>query len=128
MNIRPWPDRDTLPIPLLVEHPREFAVTEAAVHAFEPKPDSCSACRGNCPTREACGLPIARATKPPRAAFWLLRLITAARLALLRWHLECLRDERDHYDGLGWASPIYLRNCLQQELQLMRAIRQLEQS
>lgn len=113
--------RDTLPIPLLVEHPREFANTEPAVHM------ACSACRGDCPTPQACQLPIARATKPPRAAFWLLRVITAARLALLRWQLDCLRDERERYDSLGWAGPVYLRNCDWQELELLRAIRRLTQ-
>lgn len=48
------------------------------------------------------------------------------RLAWLRWHLECLRDERDHYASLGWAGPVYMRNSLQQELQLMARIRKLD--
>jgi hypothetical protein len=32
---------------------------------------TCAACAGACPVPEACQLPIARATKPPRTAFWM---------------------------------------------------------
>lgn len=90
MNIRPWHDETTLPLPLLTgaAHAREFAQTDVFVH-YEPQPDRCSACRGDCPTREACGLPIAQATKPPRAAFWAERVLPDVDLShvfpLERW-------------------------------------------
>lgn len=32
---------------------------------------SCAACKGPCPTPQACELPVAIATKPPRVAFLL---------------------------------------------------------
>lgn len=116
---RPLLDLDEAP--LSVRHLPEFAPTQAEVHQH-----TCSACAGGaCPTPDACQLPIAQATRPPRAAFWLLRLITTVRLALLRWHLECLRDERDHYRALGMVGPIYMRNSWQEELRLRRAIRDL---
>ena len=50
----------------------------------------------------------------------------AIQLAMLRWQLDCLRDERSHYVGLGMAGPIYLRNSYQQELALMTRARQFE--
>jgi hypothetical protein len=53
-------------------------------------------------------------------------LVRAVHLAVLRWELSCLRDEREHYDSLGWVGPVYMRNSLQKELQLMARIRQLE--
>lgn len=53
-------------------------------------------------------------------------LVRSIRLAWLRWNLECLRDEREHYSSLGWAGPIYMRNSFQQELQLRARIRSLD--
>lgn len=61
-------------------------------------------------------------TRPSIAA----SVLRSVRLAMLRWELSCLRDEREHYDSLGWAGPIYMRNSLQIELQLRARIRMLE--
>jgi len=120
MNIRPLHDETTLPIPLLtVQHQRAFANTEAAVR------EHCSACQGACPTPEACELSVAQATKPPRAPFWLLRVITRARLAIAQWHLQCLRDERDYYVGLGMVGDRYMRNSWAEEERLLKLIRSL---
>lgn len=88
---------------------------------------TCSACNGKCPTPAACELPVAIATKPPRAAFWLHRLIVRTRLALLRFHLDCLVDEREYYLGLGWTGPIYMRESYAQQRVLMTRIRALEE-
>lgn len=93
----------------------------------------CSACSGNCPTPAACELPVASATKPPRAAFWmaaagawLRRPVLRTRLALARWHLDCLRDEREFYKAAGCIGPVYLRNSLEMDVRLMARIRELE--
>lgn len=53
-------------------------------------------------------------------------LLRALRLAFYRWELSCLRDEREHYTSLGWVGPVYMRNSLQKELQLVARIRLLE--
>ena len=90
---------------------------------------SCSSCKGQCPTPAACEMPIAKATKPPRVAFLLDRLlwpVRRAHLALLRFHLDCLVDEREYYLGLGWTGPIYMRESLAQQRVLMTRIRILE--
>jgi hypothetical protein len=76
MNIRPWQDDTTLPLPLLgVQHAREFAPTQAHVHPFGGCDcslglDECQCmCRPAQPA-EACtelgAHAVARATKPPR--------------------------------------------------------------
>lgn len=67
---------------------------------------TCAACKGQCPTPEACQLPIAQATKPPRFAFLLAgafdrwpRLTPALLLIVLLalWgfagHLDQLADD-----------------------------------
>lgn len=90
---------------------------------------TCAACKGQCPTREACQLPIAEATRPPRVAFMVLALLRparAARVALLNWQLACLRDEQELYVDTGQAGPIFVRESLQQQLQCMARIRELE--
>lgn len=90
---------------------------------------SCSACNGNCATLEACQLPIARATRPPRVAFMLLALLRparAARVALLNWQLACLRDEQSLYVETDRAGPAFVRESLTQQLQCMARIRELE--
>lgn len=53
-------------------------------------------------------------------------LVRALHVAVLRWELACLRDEREHYSSLGWTGPVYMRNSLQKELQLLARIRLLE--
>ncbi len=67
---------------------------------------TCAACKGQCPTPQACELPVAMATKPPRFAFMLAdafdrwpRATPAVLMALLLalWgvagHLDQLADE-----------------------------------
>ena len=42
MNLRPWHDETTLPLPLLgAQYQREFAQTDAAVHQVQPQPAEC---------------------------------------------------------------------------------------
>ena len=65
---------------------------------------------------------------PTRRSLW-FRLVRACRLRVLRWQLDCLRDERQAYQEAGLRiGPIYLRNSYQQELGLLARIRQLEQA
>ncbi len=90
---------------------------------------TCASCKGSCPTPQACELPVARATKPPRVAFMLLALLRPARamrVALLNWELNCVRDERAGYEAAGAIGPIYHRNSLTQQRELMTRIRELE--
>ena len=47
------------------------------------------------------------------------------RVALLRWHLTCLIDERNHYAALGWIGPLYLRQSYAEQRRLMSRIAQL---
>lgn len=63
-------------------------------------------------------------TAPARAGA-LRRVVTHLRVALLRWHIVCLTAERDHYAGLGWVGPIYLRESYAQQRQLMSSIARL---
>lgn len=46
---------------------------------------ACSLCGGVCPTPQACQLPIAQATKPPRAAFWMADATDATEAQLHRF-------------------------------------------
>lgn len=89
---------------------------------------ACGTCGDSCSAPQACEQP--DPFQPPRAVRWfnaLRQLVLRPRLALLRWQLDCVRDELERYDELGWASPVYLRNCFQQELELMARIRELTQ-
>lgn len=89
---------------------------------------ACATCAGTCNAPQACEQP--EHHKPDRLVrAWnaLRRLVLRPRLALLRWQLDCVRDERERYDELGWASPVFLRNCFQQELRLAARIRELTQ-
>jgi hypothetical protein len=72
MNIRPWHDETTLPIPLLTgaDRAREFANTEAAVHELPaPAERACSACRGDCHAPQACQQPELCAAFPLQPLF-----------------------------------------------------------
>ena len=89
---------------------------------------ACGTCSGACSAPQACEQPDHH--KPDRLVrIWnaLRLLVLRPRLALLRWQLDCMRDERERYDELGWASPVFLRNCFQQEMELMARIRELTQ-
>jgi hypothetical protein len=91
------------------------------------RPPSCSTCLGRkCATPEACQLPVARATRPPRLAMLVHWAWVRARIALLRWNLECIGGEREYYSGLGMVGPLYLRASYQQQRVLMSRIRELE--
>lgn len=48
------------------------------------------------------------------------------RIALLRWHLACVRDELRHYSALGWVGPVYLRESNAEQRRLMARIRRLQ--
>lgn len=113
-----WPHTpDTAPGRLCRAHDLDRAMKRKA----------CGTCGGGCSAPQACEQP--DPIQPPRGVRWfnaLRRLVLRPRLALLRWQLDCVRDERERYDGLGWASPVYLRNALLQEMQLMTRIRELE--
>lgn len=88
----------------------------------------CGMCGGVCSAPQACEQP--DPIQPPRSVLWfnaVRRLVLRPYLALLRWQLDCVRDERERYDSLGWASPVYLRNSYQQELDLCARIRDLTQ-
>lgn len=140
MNIRPmpghnWPHEDLPGAGRLDEHEldaacwrkRSVILTQQQCAAVDETAGLCGVCGGECATPQACEQP--EPFQPPRAVRWfnaLRRLVLRPRLALLRWQLDCVRDERERYDELGWASPVYLRNCLQQELELMARIRELE--
>lgn len=94
---------------------------------------TCSACNGKCPHPQACELPVAMSTKPPRLAFWLAALIDWLRhpvlrtlLALNRWELACVIDERLNYAGIECIGPMYLRNSFGMQRRLMARIRELE--
>jgi len=50
------------------------------------------------------------------------------RLRVLRLHLTCLVDEREHYTALGWTGPVYLRESYAMQRRLMTQIRELEAS
>lgn len=56
------------------------------------------------------------------------RIRRALQLALLRWHLDCVRDELRRYVATGHAGPIFARESLAQQRRLMAAIRALELS
>lgn len=110
-----------------------FALWLHALPATRPPVLSCSACGGKCPTPDACQLPIARATRPPRLAFWLAAVVPwlahpvlKTRLALAHWNLACVVDERLNYAGIDCIGPMYLRNSFGQQRQLMTQIRELE--
>lgn len=90
---------------------------------------TCGTCRGDCPHPQACELPVARATKPPRVAFLmlaLLRPVRAARVALLHWQLRCLRDEQRLYVDTGRAGALFSLESRRQQLDCMTRIRELE--
>lgn len=56
----------------------------------------------------------------------LTRLLTLARVRLLRFHIDCLVDEREHYRALGWTGPVYMRESYAMQRQLMTRLRALE--
>jgi len=56
------------------------------------------------------------------------RILRRARLAVLRWHLDCVRDELRRYVVTGHAGPIFARESLMQQRQLMARILELELS
>jgi len=62
----------------------------------------------------------------PTLAQRLRRLVTRVRLRVLRLHLTCLVDEREHYTALGWTGPVYLRESYAMQRRLMTQIRELE--
>lgn len=64
----------------------------------------------------------------PTLAQRLRRLLTLARLVLLRFEIDCLVDEREHYRGLGWTGPTYMRESYSRQRVLMARVRELEAS
>lgn len=58
----------------------------------------------------------------------LARIRRALKLSVLRWHLDCVRDERRRYVASGHAGPIFARESLMQQRHLMARIRALELS
>lgn len=56
------------------------------------------------------------------------RIVRRVRLAVLRWHLDCVRDELRRYVATGHAGPIFARESLMQQRHLMARIRALELS
>lgn len=58
----------------------------------------------------------------------LSRIVRRLRLAVLRWHLDCVRDELRRYVVTGHAGPVFARESLAQQRRLMAAIRRLELS
>jgi hypothetical protein len=56
----------------------------------------------------------------------LRRLVTLARVSLLRFEIACLADEREHYRALGMVGPVYLRESYSRQRQLMGQVRELE--
>lgn len=59
-------------------------------------------------------------TAPPR-----LGLLRRLHIALLERRLDIVRDEHDRYTHAGYIGPVYHRNSLQMQLQLMARIREL---
>jgi hypothetical protein len=132
-----WPyTPDTAPGPLAesdldaaVWRKRAVIQTREQRAAVDETAGLCGHCGDECKTPQACHRP--ESSRPRHD--WPVRVWNAARLlvlrprlALLRWQLECVQDERLRYEGLGWASPAFTRNCLQQEADLMRRISRLE--
>lgn len=58
----------------------------------------------------------------------LSRISRALTLAILRWHLDCVRDELRRYVASGHAGPVFARESLAQQRALMALIRELELS
>lgn len=56
------------------------------------------------------------------------RIRRALQLVLLRWHLDCVRDELRRYVDSGHAGPIFTQQSLAMQRWLMARIRQLELS
>lgn len=78
---------------------------------------TCSSCKGRCPTPEACRLPIAQATKPPRFAFMLddaFQRWPRGTAAVLLTFLLALWGFAGHLDQLADES-IVLRGDTQEE-------------
>jgi hypothetical protein len=89
----------------------------------------CTTCAGReCSTPDACQLPIARATRPPRVAFWLdvpRQLVLRVRILWLRWCLLCASDDLTLYADTCTAG--YARRSRLTQLDLMGRIRELEE-
>lgn len=64
----------------------------------------------------------------PTLAQRLRRLVTLARIALLRFEIDCLVDEREHYRALGMLGPRYMLESYARQLQLIARVRELESS
>jgi hypothetical protein len=111
VNLNPIYTPEDAPLSPLTRARADFRDTVGEVHQVQPAP------------AEAC-TDIGADTAPVHR----LGLFKLIRLAFLRWHLRCLRDERDHYTALGMTGAVYMRNSLQEDLRLRRAIRELEQS
>ena len=68
-----------------------------------------------------------RRVLPTRRSLW-FSLIRACRLRVLRWQLDCLRDERERYLRAGYVGLEYLRVCRTEEQRLLARIRELEEA
>lgn len=68
------------------------------------------------------------ATTLPTRRGLLGRIRRALPLAVLRWHLDCVRDELIRYVACGLAGPNFARESLHQQRELMARIRELELS
>lgn len=55
-----------------------------------------------------------------------LGLVLRLRIAVLRWQVDCLTAEREHYRCLGWVGPIYLRESYAEQRRLMSRISRLQ--
>lgn len=64
----------------------------------------------------------------PTLAQRLRRLVALVRIALLRFEIRCLVDEREHYRALGWTGPRYMMESYARQLDLIARISELERS
>jgi hypothetical protein len=92
-------------------------------------------CTGPCHQgRAACTWSTGRAPQPAEACTELgadtaptpPSLWRRLQIARLRYAIACLKAERDHYRGLGWVGPIYLRESYAQQHRLMARITRLQ--